>query len=787
MAKSLSIKRNKGKINKLENISSQRIELDPFQKEAILELKSGVSVVVSAPTGSGKTAIAEFVIEESLKGKEKVFYTTPLKALSNQKFHDFQKKYGEGNVGIVTGDVSVNRDAQILVMTTEIYRNMLYGTALGAVDENLKHLRYLVLDECHYMNDPERGTVWEESIIYSPPNIQILALSATVANAKELTEWISNVHGLTKLIETFHRPVPLRFYYFDETHLAPLLTTNNQLNPQLKVHKDSFKANNQKFRDIRRNRSQQKSLRIADIIGELNGRGFLPAIYFVFSRKGCEESLKECQSLGFSLLTIDERKTLSNLIQEKTYRNEYLFKHKHLGFLYQGMAVHHAGLLPSWKGIIENLFSKGLIKVVFATETLAAGINMPAKTTIISNLGKRGDTGHKNLSSNQFLQMSGRAGRRGMDKVGNVVIKHTIDHTPAFAAKLATSSPDPLISQFTPNYSMALNLLQNHTINQIKDLLNKSFGQYLINRDLKSYINEKSELELELEKSLSYPCPDPTNPGNITVFRKQVEKLNEIKRMISILEKQKNPEVTEYKSNYKTAFKEHENYPCFPCPNKDSCHKMEKRKRKNEEKFKLIKKYCNEQEHFYWNQFSKLTRILSLKGYLKENIPTEKGIMSASLRGENIVLISEVLVNCNFKKLKPEEFAACVSCLALDEARPRTYTKVRASISFDDVFISMQKISRDLIKVQRDEGIEIPVHLNPLLSGLIQTWCKPEIEWEELLRLTNLDEGDIVRSSRRTMDLLRHIKNAPSLTSEISNLARDAFDLMNKEPVKEVV
>src|SRR3989338_8114665 len=188
--------------------------LDPFQKEAIEALRAGVSVVVSAPTGSGKTAIAEFVIEEALKTHERVFYTTQLKALSNQKFHDFQKKYGEGKIGILTGDTAINRDGQILVMTTEIYRNMLYGTVVGLKNEDLKHLRYVVLDECHYMNDPERGTVWEESIIYSPKDIQILALSATIQNAKELTDWISNIHNDTKLIESFVRPVPLRFYYF---------------------------------------------------------------------------------------------------------------------------------------------------------------------------------------------------------------------------------------------------------------------------------------------------------------------------------------------------------------------------------------------------------------------------------------------------------------------------------------------------------------------------------------------------------------------------------------------
>lgn len=704
--------------------------LDPFQKEAIEALKSGVSVVVSAPTGSGKTAIAEYVIEEALKGKERVFYTTPLKALSNQKFHDFQKKFGEENIGILTGDVAVNRDGQILVMTTEIYRNMLYGTVLGSVDENLKRLRYLVLDECHYMNDPERGTVWEESVIYSPKAVQILALSATIANANELCEWISSVHGTTKLIETSHRPVPLRFYYFKDVNLLPLLTSNEALNPQLQEHKDSFKAHKQKFKDLHRLKHQKRKARIVDVIRELGKRGFLPAIYFVFSRRGCDLALRECQELGFSLLTIEERKILSKLIQEEANKSEYLFKHKHLGFLYQGLAVHHAGLLPQWKSIVESLFSRGLIKVVFATETLSAGINMPAKTTVISSLSKHGDTGHKNLSSNEFLQMSGRAGRRGMDKIGNVVIKETIDHTAAFAARLASSKPDPLKSQFMPNYSMVLNLLENHSTSQIKDLLSKSFGQYLISRDLKVYQKEKASIEKELEKLSETPY-----------------------------------EVDD---------------------------KMKKGQLRFENKLRIVENYIEKKQSVYFDRFFKLCNILSKYGYLKDDFPTEKGIIATSLRGENILLIAEILLKCDFVgthqgTLQVGEFAGCISSIAIDESRPRSYSRARHSIRVDEVFVSMQKILRDLFRVQRDNGLDIPTKINPLLSGLVALWCKEETKWEDLLRLTNLDEGDIVRGLRRTMDLLRHIKNAPYLKTEIAELASGAFSLMDKEPVREII
>jgi len=766
----------------VDNIKS--FSLDPFQEEAINELKNGISVVVSAPTGAGKTAIAEFVIEEAIKNDKRAFYTTPLKALSNQKFHDFQKKYGEERVGLVTGDSSSNRDAQIVVMTTEIYRNMLYGTSLGSVDENLKHLRYLVLDECHYMNDPERGTVWEESIIYSPKNVQIVALSATVANASELADWISKVHNNTKLIESFFRPVPLRFYYFKDKHLYPLLTTDKKLNPQLKSHKDGFKAFKQKFSDRKKNFNEVRTI---DIVDELNKRSLLPAIYFVFSRRGCETAMKDCQDIGYTLLTETEKKLLASLIQERIKGNEYLSNHKHLGYLHQGMAVHHAGLLPQWKNLIEFLFSKGLIKVVFATETLAAGINMPARTTIISNLGKRGDVGHKDLSSNQFLQMSGRAGRRGMDELGNVVIKETIDHTPAFAAKLAVAPPEPLVSQFTPNYSMVLNLLQNHSMDQIKTLLNRSFGQYLINKDIAIYQSEKEDMEGRFDKLSIYPCPIPEKPGDIAVFRKQDEKIHELKRLISTLVKQNNPEINDFKKQLSEENDLHQNYPCFTCKNQDHCFRAEKEVRRIDSKLKIIKKYTESQGDFYWNEFLKLTKILNTLGYIENNVPTEKGILAASLRGQNIVLIAEVLLNCDFSKIQPALFAGAISGLAIDSIRPRTFSKARPSNAYDQIYSQIHKNVRAISMLQRDNGIEDHVNYISTLAGLMEYWCDGKTKWEDMHTMANLDEGDLVRTGRRTMDLLRHIKNAPYLKQDVLNIAKAAYNLMDKEPIKEVV
>ena len=284
-------------------------ELDDFQKEACEYISNGESVVVCAPTGAGKTVIAEHAIHCALKSGDRVFYTTPLKALSNQKFNDFSQKYGADKVGLLTGDSSFNRDAQIVVMTTEVFRNMLYCTNFGSITDNMQKVKYVVLDEVHYMNDEERGTVWEESIIYCPTNVQIIALSATVANADKLTEWINTVHSKTKLVNTDFRPVPLRFYYFDSSQpntLLPLLAPGGTLNKKIRPEKKSFKRG-------RGGKLLQKSV-VKDVVRNLHDRDMLPAIYFTFSRKKCDEQMEKCADL--SLVTPKEQKEIQQIIDD---------------------------------------------------------------------------------------------------------------------------------------------------------------------------------------------------------------------------------------------------------------------------------------------------------------------------------------------------------------------------------------------------------------------------------------------------------------------------------------
>jgi len=505
-------------------------KLDEFQQAAIAALEANRSVVVCVPTGSGKTLIGEYAIYRALIRGRRVFYTTPLKALSNQKFRDFCQRFGAERVGLLTGDVSVNRDAPVLVMTTEIFRNMLYGTPIGEVGTSLKDIEAVVLDECHYMNDRQRGTVWEESIIYCPAEIQLVALSATVANSEQLTDWINCIHGPTDLIHSDFRPVPLQFHFCNPKGLFPLLNRDQTtVNPRLQSQGKRGGRSQTSRHDKR-----PESPSLAYVISQLQQRDMLPAIYFIFSRRGCNQAIAEVSHL--QLLNEQEAELLRLQI------DQFLGRHPEVGTaagiqpLYRGIAAHHAGLLPLWKGFIEELFQQGLIKVVFATETLAAGINMPARTTVISSLSKRTDSGHRLLNPSEFLQMAGRAGRRGMDQLGHVVTLQTPFEGVKEAAYLATAKADPLVSQFTPSYGMVLNLLQTHTLAEAKELVERSFGQYLATLYLAPQRQAIADLTAELAHIQARLAP--VDLGALASYQKLRERLKEERRLLRTLQQQ---------------------------------------------------------------------------------------------------------------------------------------------------------------------------------------------------------------------------------------------------------
>ena len=468
-----SKKRAMGKDSALsEYIERLSFTLDDFQIEACKELERGSGVLVAAPTGAGKTIIGDFATHLSQRQGKRIFYTTPIKALSNQKFSEFAEKYGERKVGLLTGDISINGDGEIVVMTTEVLRNMIYANS-----RNLHDVAFVVLDEVHYLGDKFRGAVWEEILIHLPQDIAIVSLSATVSNVEEFGEWLGTVRGSIKVIVSEVRPVPLHLHVMQGPELYPLLKDDRSVNSELVKVSQSYSRN---VHD-RRYRHTFKNLHKEAIIERLSKENLLPAIFFIFSRAGCDMAVKH--SLHLNLTSESEKEIIRERIEEVAQ----LISPEDYGpldfinwakALEQGVAAHHAGLIPPLKEVIEELFQQGLIKTVFATETLALGVNMPAKSVVIDRLTKWNGQAHVDISPGEFTQLTGRAGRRGIDIEGHAVMIWSPEVDIPSLAGLATARTFPLKSSFNPTYNMAVNLLGSTSSKISRELLGSSFAQF---------------------------------------------------------------------------------------------------------------------------------------------------------------------------------------------------------------------------------------------------------------------------------------------------------------------
>lgn len=753
-------------------------ELDDFQKEACQIIDEGQSVVVCAPTGAGKTVIAQHAINNAIRDGVRIFYTTPLKALSNQKFYDFCEQYGQENVGLLTGDISINRGAQIVIMTTEVFRNMLYGTNFGAVADNLKNVRYVVLDEVHYMNDEQRGTVWEESIIYCPTNIQIIALSATVANCQELTDWINTVHSKTKLVNTDFRPVPLRFFYFDSSQplkLLPLLTPSGQLNSKIKPEKPQWA----------RGKEKNKKSYVKQIISNLANQNMLPAIYFTFSRRKCDEQMEKCS--GLELNTKAEQVQIKEFIDEFIADNPHLYGNKNIDYLIQGVASHHAGLLPAWKSLVEKLFQKGLIKVVFATETLAAGINMPARSTVISSVSKRTDSGHRMLTASEFLQMSGRAGRRGMDEIGYVVVVGTSFQSPEEVAQLVLSDANDLESKFSPGYSMVLNLLQRFDLEEAKELILKSFGYYSSDYRLRPILQQLKEYDNQLKEN-EFVCPSKLTDEDIKNYDKiryiYVQNRQTYKKILK-QEKHKKRELTteiiEFGKRNKEELHQMQQFTCDQCKlYKKHSKSIDVIERINSKKRKLEKE-IERQKDIFWNKFLSHRAILEEFGYLENDYPTERGKTTSQIRSENELFLSEVIFSGLLENLTPSQLAGVICALTTEDLRIEI-PYIPFSEPVRKTLNKIRNIKRKIEKAQNNHNVETPLYINPYFSSLIELWVE-DAQWDTITGSIEMGEGDIVRAFKRVVDVLRQITVIDNVPEALVFTAREAIDKILRAPV----
>jgi len=498
---------------------------DRFQLEAFDIIDAGESVVVAAPTGSGKTVVAEYGIAMAMAEGRRAFYTTPVKALSNQKYVDLVATYGRDRVGLLTGDNSVNPEAPIVVMTTEVLRNMIYARS-GALD----HLQVVVLDEVHFIQDAYRGPVWEEVIIHLPRRIQLVCLSATVSNTVEVAEWMTTVRGATRAVVEDKRPVELECLYMvgdkstEREHLLPLLVNG-------RPNQEVGRLMDQGARPGRRGSYRPKARRSfftpsrLDVVERLREEDLLPAIHFIFSRNQCDEAARSCSRQNIKLTTPDERRRIRRIVEERldSIDEDDLDVLGYSEFVEQleaGIASHHAGMVPPFKETVEACFVEGLVKIVFATETLAVGINMPARSVVIEKLTKFTGEHHEFLSAGEFTQLTGRAGRRGLDPKGHAVVLWSPFVSFDQVAGLAASRSFRLTSSFRPTYNMAVNLVRSYSSEEARHLLNLSLAQYQADRDVVK-IEARLESRLQRLDELREEAESPF--GDIHDYRSRME------------------------------------------------------------------------------------------------------------------------------------------------------------------------------------------------------------------------------------------------------------------------
>ena len=716
--------------------------LDPFQEEALDAIDAGKSVIVAAPTGTGKTLVADYLIEKSMKEHLRVIYTAPIKALSNQKFRDFKKQFGEDAVGIMTGDVVLNPTAPLLIMTTEVFRNQVITE-----DPTLEFVSHIVFDEIHWLNDEERGTVWEESIILAPPKMKILGLSATIANAKQLVDWIESIrHEDVTLIEEHNRVVPLEYYYYTKD---TGLVDYDQL----------WRYYRRKLKDRINDDNPFGPTTHLDLIRTIQ-RDHLPALFFVFSRKQCALKAMELATFGNYLKTIERRTVEEKFIQSFGPEVDWSSSTRQLKRLCsKGIAFHHAGLLPSQKVIVEELFLARLIKVLYCTETFSVGINYPVKAVCFDSLNKYDGRNFRPLANHEFFQMSGRAGRRGLDEKGfsfALVDLTYMEKSPP--PKFQLNRLEPLTSQFRLTYNTVLNLTATLTQSQIEIYFQKSFAAYSYRLSSDYLHTELAQIQEHLNGAQPHLCDEVGSFQCPLKYHPKRKELERLKRTFKALGPRKQSRVygREMARKIRAWEKLLSGHPknCLT-QKQENCHTQSKSYLKIKQQQQDLQKALEAlpEENTFVQEFEYKKNHLRQLGYLRQDELLPRGTSASRIYVQEL-LVTELIYSDIFQQLDDDQLNALLSSVDFESRKNDTFQR---AIVFDSTPV------KELVEYLQSVCGPNEVRYDPRVAGITYAWSQGST-FIEVQSLCNLDEGDIISVFRRTIDLMRQMREAVSDT-----------------------
>ena len=769
------------------------LQLDRFQEEAIAAINRDTSVIVTAPTGAGKTVIAEYAVEKCIEENRRVIYTAPIKALSNQKYRDFYAEYGD-KIGIVTGDVVLNPYAQVLLMTTEIFRNTIFDDI-----ERLQDVSYVIFDEIHYINDIERGTVWEESLIFAPQHIKFVCLSATIPNINTFAEWMQSVRDINiEVVEELKRPVPLEHHlYFkdygvgDIKHIAALRkrTYRDRRRPK--------KSNQLKDKPVKGLPSDFTETRL---VPHLRLKKQLPCLYFCFSRKGCEENASALV-FGSQLQLLNKEQKVEILQQfDKLCVQFDIVEEKKITEFRKlvscGIAYHHAGMLPTLKEVVERLFTSGLIQLLFTTETFAVGINMPACSVVFDSLRKFDGIEFRYLKAREYHQMAGRAGRRGIDTIGYVYAQIVPKYADSGEIKAVVADKiEPIESQFNLSYSSILNLYQKYG-DDIYDVYTMSLSNHQ-NRVRVANLNK--QIEDKTEKLQALPEPECIHDGIEGI--EQIQEYYRLKRDHKIKLQNYHIHIAQIKSETRKQKQQRERVKrlnaiqkkiillqreaeqnlCEGCQHLQTCTNRYQTIRREEKRLRKLKNRTTYIENDPRRQIAARLKVLEELGYIEAQTLLPRGSTAAHIYGYE-VQFTQLLFSGVFEKLTEDEIN-CLMVAIVSEPRKDGYFKRLKDERLLDILYA---VSSEISFIQQLEVKHKVTEITPMLEFRLCTamlaWSRG-CEFDQLEKYAHLDAGDFVRTFRLVIDQLRQIRRAMTTHTALVEKLNRCIEKINRDVV----